>query len=212
MSGVATLYGRLATSFVASCGSSIRSASPKTRSTFAGELVQRGLERAVDLDRVDAADALGEVAREHALPGADLEHDVVRAELGEPPDHLRGCSRSTRKCWPYSFFTDRSMRSRCRSICRSSSAGSSPRACASAASVWTTFAGSFGLPAHGLRREVGRVGLGEDALGGNLGRREAEVDGLREGRVAGERDVPAALERGRQQVRRREAVEDDRSR
>src|SRR4051812_40857024 len=41
-SGVATLYGRFATSFVASCGSSIRSASPKTRSTFAGRSLSAG--------------------------------------------------------------------------------------------------------------------------------------------------------------------------
>src|SRR5919201_1001649 len=34
ISGVATLYGKLETSFVASCGSSIRSASPKRRQTF----------------------------------------------------------------------------------------------------------------------------------------------------------------------------------
>ena len=65
--------------------------------------------------------------------------------------------------------------------------------------------------AHRLRREVRRVGLGEDPVGRDLGRGEAEVDRLREARVAGERDVPAALERGRQQVRRGEAVKDDRA-
>src|SRR5439155_26649556 len=51
-----------------------------------------------------------------------------------------------------------------------------------------------------------------EALRRDLGRREAEVDGLREGDVAGERDVPAAVERGREHVRRREAVEYDRGR
>ena len=45
------------------------------------------LERAVELDRVDVRDALGEVAREDAEAGADLEHDVVRAEVGETADH-----------------------------------------------------------------------------------------------------------------------------
>src|SRR4029079_7351281 len=52
------------------------------------EVAQRRLERAIDLDRVDPADAPGEVAREHALPGPDLEDDVVRPELGEAADHL----------------------------------------------------------------------------------------------------------------------------
>src|SRR5207244_6907067 len=68
------------------------------------------------------------------------------------------------------------------------------------------------LAAHRLRREIGGVGLGEEALRRDLGRREAEVDGRREGDVAGERDVPAAVERGREHVRRREAVEYDRAR
>ncbi len=48
--------------------------------------------------------------------------------------------------------------------------------------------------AHRLRREVGAVGLGEDPVGGHLRRGEPQVDRLRERRVAGERDVPAALE------------------
>src|SRR6185437_4018519 len=68
------------------------------------------------------------------------------------------------------------------------------------------------LPTDGLRREIGRVGLGEDALRRDLSGCEAKVDCLREGGVAGERDVPAPLDRGREHVRRREAVEDDRSR
>ena len=34
-----------------------------------------------------SADAVGEVARQHAETRADLEHDVVRLELGEPADH-----------------------------------------------------------------------------------------------------------------------------
>ena len=45
------------------------------------------LEAAVELDRVDRRDAVGEVAREDAEPGPDLEHDVARLELGEPADH-----------------------------------------------------------------------------------------------------------------------------
>ena len=122
---------------------------------------------------------------------------------------------STRKCWPSSFFGrdvhagSAKHSAALRSICRSSSCGSSPRASASAASVCIDERGLVALAAHRLRREVRRVGLGEDPVGGNLRRGEAQVDGFREGRVAGERDVPAALERSREQRRRREAVEDD---
>ena len=43
-------------------------------------VAQRGLERAVELDRVDDAYAVGEVAREHSEPGTDLEDDVGRVE------------------------------------------------------------------------------------------------------------------------------------
>ena len=46
-----------------------------------------GSSDAVELDGVDVRDALGEIARQHAEPGADLEHDVVGLELGEAADH-----------------------------------------------------------------------------------------------------------------------------
>ena len=72
-----------------------------------------------------------------------------------------------------------------------------------------TYAGSLRWPRTGCGARYGRVGLGEDPVGGHLRRGEPQVDGVREGRVAGERDVPAALERRREQVRRREAVQDD---
>ena len=36
---------------------------------------------------MDVADAIGEVARQDAEAGSDLEHDVVAAELGEAADH-----------------------------------------------------------------------------------------------------------------------------
>ena len=45
-------------------------------------VLERGLERAVDLDDVDVGDRCGEVLGEHAEPAADLEHDVGRVELG----------------------------------------------------------------------------------------------------------------------------------
>ena len=53
-----------------------------------GERVaQRRLERAVDLDDVHERRSGGEVLGEHAQAAADLEHDVVFAELGQPADH-----------------------------------------------------------------------------------------------------------------------------
>ena len=117
------------------------------------EAAQRGLERAVDLDRVDPADSLGEEAREHALPGTDLEHDVVGLELRQPADHLEDV-RVAEEVLAVLLLRPRAHGSEkhsaaLRSICRSSSAGSSPRACASEASVWTTFAGSFRFPRTG---------------------------------------------------------------
>ena len=50
-------------------------------------LAQPGLERPVDLDRVDVRDAVGEETRQDAEARADLEHDVVGSECGEPFDH-----------------------------------------------------------------------------------------------------------------------------
>ena len=84
-SGVATLYGRLATSLVGSGSSSSIaswSASPQTSRTFeyvAERGAQLRLERAIELDRVDEPCALCETTREDAETRADLEHDVRRA-------------------------------------------------------------------------------------------------------------------------------------
>ena len=52
-----------------------------------GGVAQRRLEPAVDLDDVDVRRALGEVLRQHAEAAADLEHDVVGAQLRRPRDH-----------------------------------------------------------------------------------------------------------------------------
>ena len=41
----------------------------------------------VDLDGVHVRDPLGEIAREDAEPGPDLEHDVARRELRQALDH-----------------------------------------------------------------------------------------------------------------------------
>ena len=53
-----------------------------------GGVAQRLLEPAVELDDVHVARTLGEVLGEHAEAAADLEHDVLGAELGGARDHL----------------------------------------------------------------------------------------------------------------------------
>ena len=105
------------------------------------DLGQVGYERAVDLDSVDERDASGEVAGEHAKARADLQHDVVRVQLGEPADDaedvlvdeemlaellLRADAHGPKSAVAFA------------SICASSSPGSSPRAAASAATVCMT--------------------------------------------------------------------------
>ena len=60
-----------------------------------------------------------------------------------------------------------------------------------------------------LGREVRAVGLGEKPIGGDARGALAQIGRLRVGDVAGERDVVAAFERGVEQRRRREAMQDD---
>src|SRR6185437_13825170 len=120
---------------------------------------QRWLQRAVDLDRMNAADAIGEVAREHALAGADLEHDVVRPQLRQPVEHPEDV-RVAQEVLAVLFLRPRAHGSEkhsaaFRSTCCSSSAGSSARAWASAARVWTTLAGSFRFPRTGCGARYG---------------------------------------------------------
>ena len=110
------------------------------------------LERAVELDRVDVRDALGEVAREGAEARADLEHDVVGLEIGEAADDAEDVlvdeevlAEPLLRRDPHSPNAAVALAS----IRRASSAASSPRASASAASVCTTLAGSLGLPRTG---------------------------------------------------------------
>ena len=118
-----------------------------------GERREVRCERSVELDGVDVVGTIGEAVREDAEAGSDLQHDVVAAELGEAIDHaedvlvgeevlaellLRADAHGRRKA----AVAFASMRA-------TSSDGSSPRARASAATVWTTCAGSFGRPRTG---------------------------------------------------------------
>ena len=90
----ATPYGRFATTFVGTGSSAARSsltASARWSVVFGcGSSASRsaGSSAAVQLDHVDVGDALREVLRQHAEAAADLEHDVVRAELRGPRDHV----------------------------------------------------------------------------------------------------------------------------
>src|SRR6185503_4691559 len=123
-------------------------------------LAQARLERTVELDGVHVGDAVGEVGRQYAEARADLEHDVPWFELGQPADHaeqvlvdqevlaellLRGGPAHPRPKAALALASSRV----------ASSLGSSPRASASAATVWTTFAGSFGRPRLGCGARYG---------------------------------------------------------
>ena len=52
----------------------------------AERILERGNQRAVELDDVDVGGTRGQVLAEHAQPTADLEHDVVVGELGRALD------------------------------------------------------------------------------------------------------------------------------
>src|SRR5207253_645450 len=109
-------------------------------------------ERAVDLDGMDVCDTLGEVAREDAAARADLEHDVVRPQLGEPADHAEDVLVDEEVLAERLLGRDAHSEKAVlafASICAARSARSSSRAAASAATVWTTLAGSFGRPRVG---------------------------------------------------------------
>ena len=98
-------------------------------------------------------DAIREVAREHAQSGTDLEHDVLRGELRQPPDH------ADEVLVDEEVLPERLLRRHGHgkpkaaiafaSILAAKSPGSSPRAAASAITVWTTWAGSFCRPRTG---------------------------------------------------------------
>ena len=86
---------------------------------------------------------LGEVAGENAEAGADLEHHVAVAELGEPPDHAEDVLVGE-EVLAELLLRDRRVTASAKaavafaSIRAASSSASSPRAAASAATVWTT--------------------------------------------------------------------------
>ena len=110
-------------------------------------------ERAVELDRVNVPGAVGEARRQHAEAGTDLEHDVLWAELGETLDHAEDVLVGEEVLAELLLRADahgrRKAAAALASMRAASSLASSPRASASAATVWTTCAGSFGRPRTG---------------------------------------------------------------
>src|ERR687887_632977 len=138
-------------------------------------LRERVRKRAVELDRVHARDAVGEIGGQDPEPRTDLEHDVLRRELREAADHAEDVLVDE-EVLPELLLGERepheseNAAAAFASSRAASSAGSSPRASASAATVWTTFAGSFGRP----RRSWGlRYGLSVSARRRSGGTRRA---------------------------------------
>ena len=110
-------------------------------------------EGAVDLDRVHGCDPVGQVGRQHAEAWADLEDDVGRRESGEPPDHAEEVHVDEKMLAEVPLRNDGHASENAvaafASSLAESSATSTARSSASAATVCTTFAGSFGLPRSG---------------------------------------------------------------
>src|SRR5262245_9979468 len=97
-------------------------------------------------------DAVGEEAREDAEARPDLQNNVRRLELGEALDHAEDVLVDEEVLAELLLGTDAhspKQRAAFASICSASSASSALRARARAATVYTTFAGSFGLPRLG---------------------------------------------------------------
>jgi hypothetical protein len=100
--------------------------------------------------------ALDEDLREDSEAGAHLEHDVLRAQVGEAGGHrddvLVGEKVLAELASPAKRQADQSSpkaSSAFASIWRPRSEDSSPRVSARALSVWTTLAGSFRFPRTG---------------------------------------------------------------
>ena len=153
------------------------------------------LERAVELDRMDVRDALREVAREDAEPGADLEHDVVRPELREPADHAEDVlvdAGNAGRALLRSTSQSRSTPLRSRSICARARPAPRPRACGERGERVDDVRRLVRLAADGLRRKVRRSRSPQgSARQGPASPRARRSTRLWVGDVAGERDVPA---------------------
>ena len=217
------MYGRFATNFV---GRGLERGEIEAERVAEHELDvvatvkavdEMRLEPAVELDGVHARDSLGEVFGQDAQARPDLEHDVVRLELREPPDDAEDVVVDEEVLPELAVGCDRELH------------GSENAAAAfpvdprtevgrvDAADPGERLEGEHDVrglvrpAAAGLRRQVGAVRLDEDPLVRDLRRGGSQIGRLRVRDVAGERDVVAAFEHRLQQARRREAVHDDRA-
>ena len=204
------------------CGSraarSSASASPQCSSTFGAllQLAQVRRERAVELDGVDVAHAFREVAASGRRDRGRSRARRHRAPSSASRPITPRMFSSARKCWPSRFFGMHGHGSEkaavaFASIRAASSSASSPRAVGERGDRVDDVGGLVRPAAQRLRREVGAVRLGEDPVGGDRSGRLAQLSRLRIGDVAGEGEVPAPLEPGREQAGLREAVHDDRA-
>ena len=121
---------------------------------------------------MDVRDAVGEVRRQNAEAGPDLEHDVVRIELREPADHAEDVLVDE-EVLAELLLRGGSAHGRAEGGGR---VGVEPRRELGRVLAAGLGQGGDGVddvrglvrpPAARLRRQVGAVRLGEDALGGN---------------------------------------------
>ena len=140
------------------------------------------LESMIELNRVHHAACSARYAVSIALPGPDLQHDVISTDVCEAADHADDVVVDQEVLAELLLGDGRSLtRGRTRRpravVLRSSN--STPRSPASAATVWTRFAGSFGLPRRGWGESVGLSVSAEDQVVGNLAGRGTDVVGVR---------------------------------
>src|SRR4029077_16705049 len=111
------------------------------------------LQRRVKLHRVPVSAQVCEIRGQHPGPGPDLERDVVAVELGEAADHAEDVLVDQEVLAELLLRPNAHGRPNASvafaSICAPSASESSPRASARAATVWTTYAGSFVFPRTG---------------------------------------------------------------
>ena len=176
-SGVATLYGRFATSFSGagrSAERSMRMASPKTSSTLTRSPSRSrrcGSSARSSSTACTRRDALGEVRRSgrRARGRSPARRPAGRARRAARS--RRGCSRRRGSAALGRLFGAAASRQReerprrWRRSARRARRRPRPERRRGPRRVWTTYAGSFGRPRRGCGARYGTVGLGKQALG-----------------------------------------------
>ena len=205
--------GRYATTFVGSGSSAVQVEVERVgdvqRRVRVGleRLAQRRLQREVDLHDVDVARERGEVLGQHAEAAADLEHDVLRAELRRPADDAEDVRVDEEVLAEVALGPDvevgepaqtrlghhRSSAAAVASTAASSSSYAMLRAALGDEPRGVHHVGRLvALPPHGLRAEPRSVRLHEQAIGGHTRHRRGQrvVGGV--GHVARRRSTARA--------------------